>query len=159
MACDQSEIIITEGGLDDPDVQALLAHHFAEMRADSPPEACHVLPAQSLRSPDIRFFTARGSAGEILGVGALQALEPGHGEVKSMRTAPGALGRGIGRAILDRLMAEARASGMTRLSLETGNSPLFDAANGLYLNSGFTRCEPFGCYKPTPFTHFYSRAI
>ena len=159
MACDQSEILIEEGGLGEEDVEALLAHHFAEMRADSPPEACHVLSSQSLRSPNIRFFTARDADGEILGVGALQSIEAGHGEVKSMRTAPAALGRGVGRAILDRLVAEARAAGMTRLSLETGNSPLFDAANRLYLNSGFTRCEPFGCYKPTPFTHFYSRSI
>jgi putative acetyltransferase len=159
MACDQSEILIEEGGLDAADVETLLAHHFTEMRADSPPEACHVLPSQSLRSPNIRFFTARDAAGEILGVGALQALEPGHGEIKSMRTAPAALGRGVGRAILERLIAEARESGMTKLSLETGNSPLFDAANRLYLNSGFTRCGPFGCYKPTPFTCFYTRSI
>ena len=159
MACDQSEILIEEGGLDDPDVQALLAHHFAEMRADSPPEACHVLPAQSLRSRDIRLFTARDSAGELLGVGALQLLETGHGEIKSMRTAPAAVGRGVGRAILDELIAQARGAGMTRVSLETGNSRLFDAANRLYLGSGFTRCEPFGCYKPTPFTYFYSRSI
>ncbi len=159
MACDQSEILIEEGGLDDDDVEALLAQHFAEMRADSPPEACHVLPAQSLRSPKIRFFTARDSAGGLLGVGALQLLEPGHGEIKSMRTAQAALGRGVGRAILYHLLAEARDAGMTKVSLETGNSALFDAANRLYLGSGFTRCEPFGCYKPTPFTHFYSRSI
>ena len=159
MACDQSEMIIEEGGLDDPDVEALLAHHFAEMRAESPPDACHVLPADSLRSATIRFFTARDSSGDLLGVGALQSLAPGHGEVKSMRTVRTALGRGVGRAILERLVAEARAAGMVRVSLETGNSALFDAANRLYLNSGFERCAPFGCYKPTPFTYFYSRAI
>ena len=159
MPCDQSELIIEEGGLGDSDVEALLVHHFAEMRADSPPEACHVLPAQSLRSPAIRFFTARDSRRQLLGVGALQSLEPGHGEVKSMRTAPTALGRGVGRAILERLIAEAQAAGMTRVSLETGNSALFDAANRLYLNSGFERCGPFGRYQPTPFTYFYSRAI
>ncbi len=159
MACDQSEIAIEEGGLEEPDVQSLLDLHFAEMRADSPPEACHVLPAQSLRSPNIRFFTARDGAGDLLGVGALQTLEPGHGEIKSMRTAKAALGRGVGRALLDQLIAQARTAGMTKLSLETGNSALFDAANRLYLGAGFVRCGPFGCYKPTDFTHFYTRAI
>ena len=59
MACDQSEIVIEGGGLDDPDVEALLAHDLTEMRADLPPEASHVLPARSLRPADIRFFTAR----------------------------------------------------------------------------------------------------
>ena len=159
MACDQSEILVAEGGLDDADVTALLDQHFAEMRAESPPSACHVLPAQSLRSPAIRFFTARGPDGALLGIGALHSLEPGHGEVKSMRTAPATRGRGVGRAILDRLVDEARKSGMTRLSLETGNSPLFDAANALYRKSGFRRCGPFGSYQPTSFTYFYTRSI
>ena len=48
---------------------------------------------------------------------------------------------------------------MTRLSLETGNSPLFAAANRLYEAFGFTRCGPFGGYPDTPFTHFYTRQI
>ena len=37
-----------------------------------------------------------------------------------MRTADAALGRGVGKALLDHLVAVARAEGMTRLSLETG---------------------------------------
>ena len=48
---------------------------------------------------------------------------------------------------------------MTRLSLETGNSPLFAAANHLYRRDGFTRCGPFGGYRATPFTLFYTREI
>jgi putative acetyltransferase len=141
------------------DVRALLALHFAEMRADSPPEACHVLAVEEVADPALRLFSVRDADGTLLGVGALKALGPGHGEVKSMRTAPTALGRGIGRALLERLIAEARIMGMERLSLETGNSPLFDAANRLYQSHGFERCEPFGDYKPTAFTHFYTRTI
>lgn len=128
------------------------------MRADSPPEACHVLPIDELAHPAIRFFSLR-EEGILLGVGALKTLEPGHGEIKSMRTAKAALGRGVGRALLDHLIAEAKAAGITRLSLETGNSPLFDAANRLYLTAGFERCAPFAGYCDTPFTHFYTRAI
>ena len=48
-----------EGELDRDDVRALLAQHFAEMRAGSPPSACHVLPVDGLRDPAIRFFTLR----------------------------------------------------------------------------------------------------
>jgi putative acetyltransferase len=158
MACDQTPTII-EGELARPDVQALLALHFAEMRADSPPEACHVLPIDGLSDPAIRFFSMRDGAGLLLGVGALKTLEPGHGEIKSMRTAPAALGLGVGGTLLTHLVATARVMGMTRLSLETGNSPLFDAANRLYRRDGFEPCGPFGGYPATPFTLFYSRKI
>lgn len=158
MDCGQTGWTFSEGELDRPDVRELLALHFAEMRADSPPEACHVLPIDQLADPAIRFFSLR-EHGALLGVGALKTLDPGHGEIKSMRTAQAALGRGVGRALLDRLIAEAVAAGMSRLSLETGNSRLFDAANRLYLAAGFERCTPFGGYCDTPFTYFYTRAI
>ena len=151
---------IFEGELDRNDVRALLALHFAEMRADSPPEACHVLPIDELRDPAIRFFSLRDETGTLLGVGALKTLDPAHGEIKSMRTAPAALGLGIGGALLAHLVATARDMGLTRLSLETGNfSPLFDAANRLYQRDGFEACGPFGGYSDTPFTLFYTRSI
>lgn len=150
---------IHEGELDQPDVRALLALHFAEMRADSPPEACHVLPIDELGDLDIRFFSLRDETGTLLGVGALKSLDPGHAEIKSMRTAPGALGLGVGGALLAHLVATARAMGHTRLSLETGNSPLFAAANRLYRRDGFQPCGPFGGYSGTPFTLFYTRAL
>jgi len=158
MACDQTRTV-SEGELDHPDVRALLALHFAEMRADSPPEACHVLPTDELGDPTIRFFSLRDQTGVLLGVGALKTLEPGHAEIKSMRTAPAALGLGVGGALLAHLVATARAIGLTRLSLETGNSPLFAAANRLYRRDGFTSCGPFGGYPDTPFTLFYTREI
>ena len=159
MDCGQSDWLICEGELDFADVRALLDHHFAEMRADSPPEACHVLPIDGLRVPGIRFLSLRDSQGRLLGVGALKSLEPGHGEIKSMRTHASALGRGVGRAILQRLIDLARSQGIARLSVETGNSPLFAAANRLYETSGFIRCGPFGDYPDTQFTHFYTREI
>ena len=148
-----------ENELDDDDVRALLAQHFAEMRAGSPPSACHVLPADGLRDPAIRFFTVRDEAGTLLGCGALKRLADDHGEVKSMRTADAALGRGVGAAMLDHLTATARAIGMTRLSLETGNSATFAAANRLYQREGFERTGPFAGYRPTDFTTFYTREI
>lgn len=147
-----------EGELDRDDVRALLGQHFAEMRAGSPPEACHVLPIEGLTDPAIRFFTVRED-GVLLGCGALKRLEPGHGEVKSMRTADAALGRGVGKAMLHHIVAAARAEGMTRLSLETGSTEQFAAANRLYDKEGFERCGPFGGYADTPFTRFFTKAI
>ncbi len=148
-----------EGQLGRADVRALLDHHVAEMNAGSPPSACHVMAADALADPEIRFFTVRDRDGVLLGSGALRTIDAGHGELKSMRTTPAALGRGVGSAMLDHLIATARIVGMTRLSLETGNSPLFAAANRLYRREGFDPCAAFGGYRPTDFTTFYSREI
>lgn len=144
-----------EGELDRDDVRALLALHFATMRGQSPPDACHVLPVDSLRTPDISLWSLRED-GVLLGIGALKALSPDHGEVKSMRTAEQALGRGVGTAILRHIVAEARRRGYTRLSLETGSTQPFAAALHLYEREGFVPCGPFGGYAPTPFTRFFT---
>ena len=159
MACGQTSWMFHQDELDAPDVRALLEHHIAESRADSPPEACHVLPIDRLRDPAIHFIALRSGTRRLLGIGALKALDPGHGEIKSMRAHPEALGMGVGKTVLAELIAMARAIGMIRLSLETGNSALFAAANRLYEGAGFVRCGPFGGYPPTEFTHFYTREI
>jgi putative acetyltransferase len=148
-----------EGELGADDVRALLAHHFAEMTAGTPPSACHVMPADALSAPEIRFFTLRDDGGKLLGCGALKRLAQDHGEIKSMRTAETALGRGVGGTLLHHLFDVARKGGITRLSLETGNSQTFAAANRLYQREGFERCGPFGGYRPTDFTTFYTREI
>lgn len=148
-----------EGELGHDDVRVLLAHHVAEMNAGSPPSACHVLAAEALADPTIRFFTMRDELETLLGAGALKALDPTHGEIKSMRTATAALGKGVGSVMLANLIGVARAAGMTKLSLETGNTRLFAAANRLYQREGFLRCGRFGDYASSNFTLFYSRKI
>ncbi|MBW0145453.1 GNAT family N-acetyltransferase [Sphingomicrobium clamense] len=148
-----------EGELSRDDVQALLAQHFAEMRADSPPDACHVMTAERLDDPAILVLTLREENGTLAAVCALRTLDDDHGEIKSMRAADHARGTGAGKVMLDALIDRAKAAGMTRLSMETGNSPLFAAANRLYEGAGFTRCGPFAGYRPTPFTHFFTKRI
>jgi len=146
------------GDLDGGDVQALLAYHFDQMRETSPPEACHVLPISGLRDPAVTFWSARES-GSLMGIGALKELALTHGEVKSMRTAPAAIGRGIGRALLHHIVAEARSRGYRRLSLETGSTEPFAAALLIYESEGFVPCGPFGGYQDTPFTRFFARKL
>jgi putative acetyltransferase len=146
------------GDLDSEDVEELLAFHFDQMRSTSPPEACHVLPIDGLRDPAVTFWSAR-DGGELVSVGALKELASDHGEIKSMRTAPGALGRGVGRAVLNHIVAEARSRGYQRLSLETGSTEPFAAALHLYASEGFEPCGPFGDYEDTPFTRFFTRLL
>jgi len=152
------EITFHAGDLDSSDVRELLAFHFAQMRETSPPEACHVLPVDGLRHSAVTFWSAR-EGGELVGVGALKQLAADHGEVKSMRTAPAALGRGVGRALLNHIVAEARSRGYRRLSLETGSTEPFAAALRLYESEGFAPCGPFSDYEDTPFTRFFTREL
>jgi putative acetyltransferase len=146
-------ITILAGELERADVQELLSLHVAAMHALSPPEACQVLPGAALAHPSITFFTARED-GRLLGIGALKDLGDGSGEIKSMRTAPAALGRGVGRGLLAAITDEARRRGYRRLLLETGTGPDFAAANHLYDRAGFVAGEPFGGYPVTDFTRF-----
>ena len=57
---------ITEGGLDDPGVLALLREHLQGMADHSPPESIHALDVEGLRAPDITFWTMRNGS-EVLG--------------------------------------------------------------------------------------------
>jgi putative acetyltransferase len=140
--------------LDDPradDVRALLERHLAFANEHSPPEDVHALDLDGLLRPDISFYSYRVQ-GELLGIGALKALDEGHAELKSMHTAEAARGRGVGRAMVDHLLGVARARGIRRVSLETGTPEVFVPARSLYASFGFEECEPFGQYFESPWS-------
>lgn len=132
-----------------PEIRALLEEHLRGMHEISPPESVHALDLDALRRPDVTFWTV-WDRGELLGCGALRELEPTHGEVKSMRTAMEHRGRGVARAVLQHVLAEARARGYRRVSLETGSQSPFEPARRLYRSAGFVDCGPFGEYVPDP---------
>jgi putative acetyltransferase len=87
---------------------------------------------------------------EAVGCCALAPEGPGHYEVAKMAVTEAHQGKGIGRKILERVIAEARAKGATRLYLET-NSKL--TATFLYESIGF-RHLPIERRTPS----LYSRA-
>lgn len=148
-------MMIRTGGLDEPQVIALLELHAREMSDHSPPGTCHFLDLSGLKTPDITFLSA-WDGDTLLGVGALKQLDASTGEVKSMRATPAARGRGVGFAILDHIVGLARDRGYTALKLETGTGPLFEAAHGLYRRYGFVPCPPFAGYVETDFNRFYA---
>lgn len=149
--------------LDDPardDVRQLLEEHLADMYATSPAESVHALDHSALAGPDITFWTARED-GALLACGALKELPPAEdgareGELKSMRTAAAARGRGIAGQLLATIVDEARSRGFSRLCLETGSEDYFAAARRLYLRHGFTECAPFADYTLDPNSVFMS---
>jgi putative acetyltransferase len=150
---------IREGGLDHPQVVALLQLHLDSMHAYSPPDSVHALDTSRLQQPSIRFWTAWDGA-QLLGCAALREIDAAHGEIKSMRTHPEHLRRGTGAALLRHILQVARERGYTRLSLETGTGPAFEAAHGLYRQFGFTDCAPLAGYPAAdPFSRFMTRVI
>jgi putative acetyltransferase len=128
------------------------------MHAESPPESCHALGIEELKRPDMTFWSV-WSGEELAGCGALKRLDGERGEIKSMRVADAFLGRGVGWAILEHILAEARARRMRSLWLETGSGPAFISALRLYERAGFERCGPFDRYVEDPFSVFMTRAI
>lgn len=135
-----------------PYVAGLLAHHLSELRGHMA-EFAFALDATGLSAPEVTFWTAWRDD-ELAGFVALKQLDPRHGEVKSMRAAPAARRTGVGRALLDHVVAVARARTYERLSLETGTADLHRPAVALYRRAGFTDCAPFADYAPSPHNQF-----
>jgi putative acetyltransferase len=135
--------------LSGPRIAAFLQEHLDEMRATSPPESKHALDLDGLRKPSVTFWTVLD--GETLaGCGALMELDPGHAEIKSMRTDARYKQRGVASMLLRHMIDEARRRGYARLSLETGSFDFFAPARGLYAKHGFEPCPPFADYHDDP---------
>jgi putative acetyltransferase len=128
------------------DVRALIGELDAELNAAYSAEQRHGMNIERIFQPDVRFFIARLD-GKTVGCGGV-ALSDGLAEVKRMYVSASARGRGVARAILARLEAEALAAGSTRVTLETGDAQL--AAIRFYEAAGFTRCAAFGEYAAMP---------
>ena len=104
--------------LSGPLTRELVARHLAGMHENSPPESVHAFDVEKLRQPGVTFWSA-WVGDEIVCIGALKQLDADRGELKSMRVADAFLGRGFGRAMLDHLIAEARARGMKSLWIDS----------------------------------------
>nr|WP_240794137.1 GNAT family N-acetyltransferase [Pseudorhodobacter turbinis] len=126
-----------------------MARHTADMHADTPPDSIHMMDAGQLAVPAVSFFVMRDN-GVPVGMGAFKRIDDTHAEIKSMHILVEARGRGLSKRMLSHLVDEARASGLRRLSLETGIQPTFVAARALYEKAGFILCPPFEGYSEDP---------
>jgi putative acetyltransferase len=133
--------------------RSLIRLHLEGMHAHSPPGSVFALDQSGLTSADVKVWTA-WIGDEIAGMGALRDLGDASGEVKSMRTHPRFLRRGVAAALLEHIVAAARAAGMVRLSLETGSGPAFEPALALYRRRGFVTGAPFAQYTRSDFNQF-----
>ncbi|MCP4834141.1 MAG: GNAT family N-acetyltransferase [Phycisphaera sp.] len=144
-----TDLTIEQGDPTQPDVVRLLQSHLDYAREWSLPENVRVLDATRLSDEGVRFFTARNE-GKLVGIGALSPFEDRHAEIKSMHTIEEARERGVGWALLERLLGTAIEQECRRVSLETGTSEAFASARRLYARAGFKTCPPFGEYRRCP---------
>lgn len=151
-------IEIREDDLCGDQTRALVAIHLAGMHASSPPGHVFALDLSGLQGPGLTVWTAR-EAGMVIGMGALKRLDAETGEVKSMRTHPDHLRKGVGAAMLEQIIAAARGLRLKRLSLETGRGPDFEPALALYRRRGFVNGGAFGDYEPSDFNQFLHLAL
>jgi putative acetyltransferase len=144
--------------LSGPEIAGLIADHKALMLKHSPPESSHALLLDGLRAPEITVWTMWTGAA-LLGCGALKEMGERSGEIKSMHTRADRRGAGLGKVMLEHILAEARARGLTALYLETGSMAAFHPAQRLYERAGFAFCEPFGDYTADPNSVFMVKFI
>lgn len=140
------------------EVIELLQQHLNGMQAQTPPESVHALDLGAYKSASVKLWTA-WSDGQLSGCGALKDLGDNHGEIKSMRTKDEFLRRGVADAVLDEIVSYAVGVKMNRLSLETGATEQFSAAQAFYSRRGFEACDPFGHYQLDPHSLYLTKAI
>lgn len=124
------------------DVQVLVAAQQAEMlelyegEADIGPKREGAMFVE----PDGTFLVIR-DGDRAVACGGVCRFDAERAELKRMYVVPEARGRGLGRAVLEALEAEARLLGYRAVVLETGDRQ--QEALGLYRSSGY---EPIPCY-------------
>ena len=144
---------IVEDDLSGTAIADLLRYHLEQMHLNSPPGSVFAFDIARLRAPDVTFWSAWDDRA-LVGCGALKDLGDGTGEIKSMRTAPGHMRKGVAAALLGHIIGQARARHYHRLSLETGSGPAFGPALALYRGHGFLDGPAFGDYERSDFNQF-----
>lgn len=90
--------------------------------------------------PDGRLLLAFDDEVAV-GIACMRRIGPGIAEIKRMYVQPSHRRAGVGRAMLDELIAAARTAGYHRIQLDSPDFMM--AAHGLYRSSGF---EEIGSY-------------
>ncbi len=146
-----------------PEVAQLLEEHLEHMAEMSPPESIHALDLDSLKKPEITFWSLwkepESHHPQLMGCGALKQLTLEHGEIKSMRTSEQHRRKGVAATLLKHIIQEATERGYKRLSLETGSMDGFLPAIKMYQKFGFTECEPFADYNLDPYSIFMTKLL
>ena len=89
--------------------------------------------------------------GAVIGCAALRKVDESLCEMKRVYIRSTARGEGLGRRLIESILAEAREAGYTRICLDV--LPEFVAAQGIYQSLGFQSAPPI-TFNPVPGTKF-----
>jgi GNAT superfamily N-acetyltransferase len=135
--------------------RALIAELDEELNARYPGHDLHGIAADGFEAAGGAFYVA-WLDGQAVGCGAIRPHERA-AELKRIFVRRPFRGRGLSRAILAHLEAEAMRAGYRRAVLETG--PLQQEAIGLYQATGWTRTDRFGEYLSDPLSLCFEKAL
>ncbi len=141
------------------DVRAMVADLNATMIPLTPREFQFQLTVEQMAEPSVTVFVARDGQGRHVGMASLKDHGGGLGEVKRMFTLPAVRGQRVGSQLLQRIEQLARDRKMSRLVLETGEAPGFEAAYRVYERGGFTVCGAVLDYPDSGHSRFYEKKI
>ncbi len=108
------------------DIRAYLPDALPKIVGNGPPES---------------IFYIMEEDGQPIGMGGVRRLRDGVCEMKRVYIRDCAKGRGLGRALVERLIADAQAYGYKRIFLDT--APTLTTATGLYERLGFARIPAY----------------
>lgn len=108
------------------DIVAMLEEDMNTLDKFTPPKGCLLLGYME---------------DQPMGIACLKVLTDRIGEVKRMYVRPQARNRGLGRALLNRLLEEARQIGYKRVRLDSAR--FMTEAHQLYRSSGFQEVEAY----------------
>ena len=141
------------------DVRAMVEALNETMKPLSPPEFQFQLTVEEMAKPSVIVFVARDTAGKAVGMASLKEHGDGLGEVKRMFTWPKVRGERVGSKLLQRVEAAAMEAGLTRLVLETGEAPGFEAAWRVYDRGGYQICGAVLDYPDSGYSRFYEKTL
>lgn len=113
------------------DIEKLLELHYRSSTAELVAE---------MSPPDGRLLLASDD-GRALGCGGIRRLEPRMVELARIYVRPEARGRGVGRSLVQALIAEGRQMGASGVRLETAS--FMTEAQSLYRSLGFETIAPY----------------
>jgi putative acetyltransferase len=142
--------------VDQPAIIQFISDLDAYQGALYPAESNYHLSVAALKQANVLFAVARDDAGAAIGCGAVVLFDE-YGELKRMFVPPAERGRGIAKALINFLEAQATRRNCPLLRLETGIYQ--PEAIGFYERSGYHRRGRYGNYQDDPLSVFMEKSI
>lgn len=152
---DVAGLAVLRARYDDDGVAALIDGDVGQTPGFVGGQGAGTRRAAELEAAGARLWVARFD-GNLAGAVVLRDVGEAHAELAVERVPEEFRGRGIGMALLAEVIAHARATDVTRISLITGSADEYAEARQLYVRAGFTESEPYGDYSADAAATFMS---